>query len=271
MRPDPSAAHPPTGPRCRARPGARSEQLVLLLCIATVGMVLWLTAFAPDDDPQPLRVLVASSLVDVVDDLADAWTAENGTRIEVVAGGSNHLAAQVRDGAPADAFLSADAALLTGLAGPDGPSGANPIRELAHNHLVVARPADGPTRDPADLHDRSLVLVACAPEVPCGGATTARFGDLPVDSYEASARAVVTRLTLDEADLGVVYATDVAGHAGLVPAWPQEPTCPCVTYAVLPLTDDGARFVAFLASDRSRGLFTEHGFTGHGSSGEVTG
>jgi len=232
---------------------------VLLICIATVGMVLWLTAFSVDDGPPPLRVLVASSLVDAVGDLADRWTTETGQSVELVPGGSNHLAAQVRDGAPADAFLSADAGLLVGLDGLR-PLVGEPVHGFAGNHLIVARHVDGPTRDPADLHDPTLVLVACAPEVPCGAATAARFGELPVDSLEPSARATAARLALDEADLAVVYATDASSHPHLVPAWPQEPACPCVDYAAVALSPDGRDFVDFVTGDEAGTVLVAHGF-----------
>ncbi|MBJ32183.1 MAG: molybdate-binding protein [Acidimicrobiaceae bacterium] len=241
----------------------RDGLLMLVLCIATCGMVLWLTAFRDGSGPSPLRVLVASSLVDAVGELADRWTVEAGRAVEVVPGGSNHLAAQVRDGAPADAFLSADETLLHGLREELGELGHltdDPVLELARNHLVVARHASAPERSPADLHDPALVLVACAPEVPCGAATVARFGDLPVDSLEPSARATVARLLLDEADLGVVYATDVVAHPDLVSAWPQEPACPCVDYAAAALSPDGRAFVDFAASPEGRAVLETHGF-----------
>ena len=87
-----------------------------------------------------------------------------------------------------------------------------------------------------------------------------RFGDLPIDSLEPSARATVTRLALSEADLGIVYATDVAAHPGLVPAWPQEPVCPCVTYAAAALTEAGVTFVGYLGSGDARAVLVGHGF-----------
>jgi molybdate transport system substrate-binding protein len=236
-----------------------------------LAVVAWMGATgcteAPDD--AALTVFVASSLTEVAADLADAWASTSGVVVELVAGGSNHLAAQVRDGAPADAFLTADADLLNDLqhrllARPatDQVEDRVPtvIHDLAINHLVVARPTAGPERRPADLRDPSLVLVACAAGVPCGDAAAARFGDLPVDSFEPSARAVVARLAIDEADLGIVYATDVSAHAGLNPAWPQKPTCPCITYAAASLSLSGNPFVAFLTSDRARQILTEHGF-----------
>jgi molybdate transport system substrate-binding protein len=235
----------------------------VLLVAVTVGLVIWLTTIAPDGNSRPLRVLVASSLSEVASDLVDAWTetlsSEQTVSVELIAGGSNHLVAQLRDGAPADAFLTADPDLFDDLTAAGVALGRQETG-LAHNHLVVAQPAHSPTRSPIDLRDPSLVLVACAPEVPCGVATLARFGDLPVDSFEASARAVVTRLALDEADLGVAYATDVSSHPDLVPAWPQEPTCPCVSYAAVALSPVGTPFVAFLADDRARSILTTHGF-----------
>ena len=236
-----------------------SEAMTMVFIAFTLTLVLWLTVFSHDDGPPGIRVLVASSLADVADDLADEWSSTSGLRVELVTGGSNHLAAQVRDGAPVDAFLTADADLFL-TADTDLLGEPAIVHELAINHLVVARPAAGPDRIPADLHDPSLVLVACAAVVPCGDAAAERFGDLPVDSYESSARAVVTRLTLDEADLGIVYTTDVAAHAGLVAAWPQEPTCPCVTYSAASLSPSGDPFVAFLGTDRARQILAAHGF-----------
>ncbi|MEE2957559.1 MAG: substrate-binding domain-containing protein [Actinomycetota bacterium] len=237
------------------RPG-----LVLILAAATTGMVVWLTAISAEDGRTPLRVFTASSLVDAVGDLAGRWTIETGIPVEVVPGGSNHLAAQVRDGAPADAFLSADAGLLEDLDDLGHLDGAT-RRDLAGNYLVVARHADGPARQPSDLHDLSVVLVACAPEVPCGATTVDRFGDLPIDSLEPSARATVARLLLDEADLGVVYATDVVAHPDLVPAWSQEPACPCVTYAAAALSPEGRAFVDFASAGDARAILVAHGFT----------
>ena len=102
--------------------------------------------------------------------------------------------------------------------------------------------------------------MACAPEVPCGAATFARFGELPVDSLESSVRAVVARLSIGEADLGVVYATDVDANPDLVPAWTQIATCPCVTYSAAALTPAGAGFVKFLATSATQAILTGHGF-----------
>ena len=208
-------------------------------------------------DDERLTVFAASSLADVLPDLAGAHRQAGGPDVVEVLGGSNHLAAQLRDGAPADAFVTADAALLAGLTtvGPPIP--------VASNYMVVAVPADNPggVTGPPDLTRDDLRLAVCAAGVPCGDATAARFGDLPADTEEPSVRAVLSRLVLGEADLGVVYATDLAAKVKVIAPWTQESVCPCVVYAVVALSDRGVGFVEFLASPAAQAILADHGFS----------
>ena len=213
-----------------------------------------------DGSGDRITVFVASSLTDVIGDLATEWESVGGSGLVDVVGGSNHLAAQLRDGAPADVFITADAALLD-LLTPD----RTPIAILdrfAGNHLVVAVPIDNPAgiRGPADLQRTDTILVACVTGVPCGDASFERYDDLPIDSYEPSVRAVVARLALGEADLGIVYATDVAAEPRIIAAWEEPPACPCVSYAAAALTDRGLEFLDFLETNPARDVLATHGF-----------
>ena len=226
----------------------------LLLAMA---LTVALTGGCGSDDEQ-LTVFAASSLADALPDLVGALPdLVGGPDVVEVLGGSNHLAAQLRDGAPADAFVTADAALLAGLTtvGPPIP--------VASNYMVVAVPADNPggVTGPPDLTRDDLRLAVCAAGVPCGDATTARFGDLPADTEEPSVRAVLSRLVLGEADLGVVYATDLATKVKVIAPWTQESVCPCVVYAVVALSDRGVGFVEFLASPAAQAILADHGFS----------
>jgi molybdate transport system substrate-binding protein len=209
------------------------------------------------NNEERLTVFAASSLADVLPDLADAHRRAGGPDVVEVLGGSNHLAAQLRDGAPADAFVTANAALLAGLAtvGPPIPVG--------DNHMVVAVPTDNPggVTGAHDLTRDDLRLAVCAAGVPCGDATAARFGDLPADTEEPSVRAVLSRLVLGEADLGVVYATDLAAEMKVVAPWTQESVCPCVVYAAVALSDRGVGFVEFLVSQTAQAILADHGFS----------
>ena len=166
-------------------------------------------------------ILAASSLTDVLPELASAHEQRAGEAGTLVFGGSSHLAAQVRDGVPADVFLPA------GVTGPDA---------LAVPDLRVA---------------------VCAEPVPCGAATRRLGLPLAPDTEEASVRAVVSRLALGEADVGVVYATDVLSSDGLE-AIADLPAS--VGYVAAALTPAGERFVVFLASDVAAGILDAHGF-----------
>jgi len=229
----------------------RPSRLLLAMALTVAS-----TGGCSSDDEQ-LTVFAASSLADVLPDLAGAHRQAGGPDVVEVLGGSNHLAAQLRDGAPADAFVTADAALLAGLAtvGPPIP--------VASNYMVVAVPADNPggVTGPHDLTRDDLRLAVCAAGVPCGDATAARFGDLPADTEEPSVRAVLSRLVLGEADLGVVYATDLAAKVKVIAPWTQESVCPCVVYAVVALSDRGVGFVEFLASPAAQAILADHGFS----------
>ena len=237
------------------RPPSALTGLMLLVAVALLA-----GNCSSGDDDERLTVFVASSLADVLGDLGDAWKSSGGSELLEVVGGSNHLAAQLRDGAPADVFLTADAALLDGLSPDRAPIAV--LNRLATNHLVVAVPAGDPAgiRSPADLQRTDAILVACASGVPCGDATIARYGDLPIDSYEPSVRAVVARLTLGEADLGIVYATDVAAEPRITAAWNEPPACPCITYAAAAMTDRGSEFLEFLETTTAQGVLAAHGF-----------
>ena len=205
-----------------------------------------------------LTVFAASSLTDVLTDLAGAHRPAGGPDIVKVFGGSNHLAAQLRDGAPADVFVTADADLIAGLAIVGSPA------PVASNYLVAAVPTDNPGGVTAstDLTRGDLRLAVCAAGVPCGNATAGRFGDLPADTEEPSVRAVLSRLILGEADLGVVYATDLVSSKGeVVSPWPQEPMCPCVVYVAVALNGRGVDFVDFLVGSTAQNIFANHGFS----------
>ncbi len=69
-----------------------------------------LTAQAAD-----LQVFAAASLTDALKEIAPAYEAASGDKLQFNLAGSNALARQIQEGAPADVFLSADEAKMDGL------------------------------------------------------------------------------------------------------------------------------------------------------------
>ena len=137
-------------------------------------------------------------------------------------GGSDELAAQIRQGAPADVYAAADTSLPRALF----RSGLveKPV-VFARNRLVVAvRAAGGRVRTLGDVARPGVKLALGAASVPVGSYTRQVLARVPVAerrrilanvrSNEPDVAGVVGKLLQGAADAGFVYATDVVGARG---------------------------------------------------------
>ncbi len=176
------------------------------------------TADAAASTAQTVDVFAAASLTDVFTELAAAYEADHpGISIDLTFGGSSDLATQIVEGAPADVFASANERQMEAVAGEvDGSS-----HLFATNTLTIVVPSGNPAgvTDFASLAAPGLLLVACAPEVPCGAATASLEEQLGVSlspvSEESSVTDVLGKVAAGEADAGLVYVTDVARAEGV--------------------------------------------------------
>ncbi|HUS16834.1 MAG TPA: molybdate ABC transporter substrate-binding protein, partial [Chloroflexia bacterium] len=137
--------------------------------------------------------------------------------------GSQALLAQLKQGASADLFITADAPTM------DAARTAGLVlspQVLARNSLVVVLPSSNPggVRTLADLARPGLKIVLAAPAVPVGSYTLQVLDKLAADaaygpgfkagvlanvvSQEENVRRVLTKVQLGEADAGIVYRTD---------------------------------------------------------------
>ena len=128
--------------------------------------------------------------------------------------GSNALAAQIRQGAPADVFASANVKLPFGLYG-DGHC-SRPV-VFTRNALVVIVPRANRKRikSISDLKRKGVKVVIAAKGVPVGDYTLQVLQKLKLNavlnnvvSRETDVREVLAKVALDEADAGFVYSTD---------------------------------------------------------------
>jgi len=211
-----------------------------------------------------LEVFAASSLRGVLEELEPA--------ARFTYGGSDDLAAQIRDGAPADVFLSAAAAPLERLR-RDGLVGAP--RAFASNRLVLVVPPgrrDGP-RDVAALARPGLKLVLGAPGVPVGDYARAALARARVDvaanvvSLEQDAKGVLGKVALGEADAGIVYATDARAARDEVRTLAiPERLQPRIRYLAAPVergdTEAAAAFLDRLTGEGGATALRAAGFVG---------
>ncbi len=215
-----------------------------------------------------LTVLAASSLTDVFKAAGAAYEKENpGTRVTFSFAGSQELAAQVKQGAPADALVTADTKTMDGL-----KADVNDSSIIARNRLVIAAGKGNPKKIEGlkSLSADTLKVVLAAPQVPVG-----RYSKQVLDaqkitvkpvSQEPNVRAVLSKVELGEADAGIVYKTDAASAKGKVDtidipdAQNAVAKYPAATLKTSKNSDAAAAFVKWLSSPEAQKILTDAGF-----------
>lgn len=129
--------------------------------------------------------------------------------------GSNTLAAQIQQGAPADVFASANTALPQELY--EQHLCSKPV-VFTRNRLVVIVPRSNPAhiRRVNDLARKGVKVVIAGSGVPAGSYTLQVLKKLELSklvlanvvSRETDVREVLAKVVLGEADAGFVYTTD---------------------------------------------------------------
>jgi molybdate transport system substrate-binding protein len=167
-----------------------------------------------------ITVLAASSLTTPFTVIArDFEKAHPGTAVHLSFAGSSTLVAQIQQGAVADVMASADQPNMQRLVDAGLVEGTP--RVFAKNRLQIVVRAGNPRHISGlqDLARPGLVLVLCAPAVPCGSYAAQALQRAGVGvkaaSQEADVKSVLSKVSLGEADAGIVYVTDVKAAGGL--------------------------------------------------------
>jgi molybdate transport system substrate-binding protein len=232
-----------------------------------------------------LTVFAAASLTDAFKAIGQQFRAANGgASVTFNFAGSDQLATQINQGAPADVFASAnkkqmDVVIKAG----EIISGAE--HTFARNRLVVVYPKGNPAKLVAlkDLANPGLKIVLANKSVPVGGYALDFLGKaskLPeyteaysptvlknVVSYEENVKAVLSKITLGEADAGIVYTTDAAtvtdGSISTLSIPDNLNTI--ATYPIAAIknaknADLAKKFVEFVLSPHGQQILAKYGF-----------
>jgi molybdate transport system substrate-binding protein len=158
-----------------------------------------------------LKVFAAASLTAAFTDIGKQYAAANGgDKVTFNFAGSQALATQIQQGAPADVFASADIPNMDKVKDLVGTS-----QNFASNQLQIVVEKGNPkgVKGLDDLANADLKVVLAAPDVPAGRYAAEILGKAGVTvkpvSQEDNVKAVVTKVSLGEADAGIVYVTDV--------------------------------------------------------------
>lgn len=232
-----------------------------------------------------LIVFAAASLTDAFGEIATNFQAEHPeTTIVYNFAGSQQLAQQLGQAAPADVFASANGTQMK-VAIEAGRVVSGTQRTFVRNRLVVIYPVDNPAGITTlqDLAKPGIKLVLAAPEVPVGGyslafldkaSTTVEFGSAysetvisNVVSYEENVRSVLSKIVLGEADAGIVYTSDVFGDAAAQVsqlAIPDELNT-LASYPIAAVADSAhpalaQAFFDYVLSPKGQGILADFGF-----------
>jgi molybdate transport system substrate-binding protein len=204
-----------------------TRRLVVVVCAVTALAA----GTAQATTRATLTIYAAASLTDVFPKI------DAGERYSFA--GSNTLAAQIQQGAPADVFASANMTIPQQLYAKHLVT--KPV-VFTRNALVLVVPKANPAhiRSPYDLRRSGIKLIIAAPAVPVGSYTLQILKNMGLTSVlsnvvsrETDVREVLAKVALGEGDAGFVYSTDARTVQGQVevirlPAWAQ----PKVQYGV---------------------------------------
>jgi molybdate transport system substrate-binding protein len=187
---------------------------VMLVVAALCGACGNSAPSSPSGLSGTITVFAASSLTAAYTAIGkDFQNAHPGSMVKFSFGGSSTLVAQIQQGAIGDVFASADQPNMQKAVDAGLVAGSPSI--FAHNQLEIVVAAGNPKHlaGLSDLARSGLVVVLCAPVVPCGryAAQALQKAGVAVKpaSQETDVKAVVSKVALGEADAGIVYVTDI--------------------------------------------------------------
>ncbi len=232
-----------------------------------------------------LNVAAASSLTAAFGDIGKAFQTKNpGVTVTFNFAGSQGLAQQINNAAPADVFASANQAQMDVVV-KGGRIDASASKPFVNNRLVVIYPTANPAgiKTLNDLAKPGIKLVLADKTVPVGqyalnfldnAVKDSTYGQAYKDavlknvvSYEQDVKSVLTKVELGEADAGIVYTTDAATDKGGKTAQIAIPDSLNViaVYPIAVVKDSpnltmAQAFVDYVLSTDGQAILTKYGF-----------
>lgn len=286
--------------------------LMLIVLLATAACAPQATPAAPTTAPttaaatqapvpttvsaKNLTVLAAASLTESFTELGKMFETQNpGVKVAFSFAGSQQLAQQLDQGAGADVFGSASTKYMDAAVTSRRVNKAD-AKTFATNRLVVIFPKDNPAglKELKDLAKPGLKLDLADKSVPVGQYALdfldkavkdpgfdPTFKDNVLEnvvSYEENVKSVVTKVSLGEADAGIVYVTDVTTNAAPKIGKLDIPDAlnTVAVYPIAPISDSkntdlAKAFVALVLSPDGQALMAKYGFIPAASGSSSTG
>ena len=238
--------------------------------------IVFLLATVSNLKADEVEVFAAASLTDALKEISANYEKASGDKIIFNFAASSTLAMQIKAGAPADIFFSADEAKMDDLA-KQNLIVKESRKDLLSNSLVIVVPADSSLSltSAAQLADPKIQKIALGQpqSVPAGVYATEYLQKIGIwDKVEArvipteSVRAALAAVETGNVDAGIVYKSD-ALHSKKVKVAYEVPVAegPVITYpaALVQGSKNSAaakKFLDYLGEPDSLKTFEKYGF-----------
>ncbi len=234
--------------------------------------------------PVTLTVSAAASLQEAFNQIKTQFQAAHpNVTISYNFGGSQNLVQQIDQGAPVDVFASADTKTMQ-VAVQAGTVDAATPQNFVKNRLTIITPTGNPAglMTPQDLAKPGIKVILAAKTVPVGNYALLFLAAASKDptygsqyqanvlqnvvSYEQDVKTVFNKISLGEADAGIVYTSDVAAQKTAVNqiAIPDSVN-QIATYPIAPIKTSthmavAQQFIAYVLSADGQKVLQQWGF-----------
>ncbi|MFV0293729.1 MAG: molybdate ABC transporter substrate-binding protein [Paracoccus sp. (in: a-proteobacteria)] len=243
------------------------------------AMFAALTSLATPALAEDVTVFAAASMKTALDQVAADFQQKTGNTVTVSYAGSNLLAKQIIDGAPADIYISANVKWMDEVE-KAGVIADEARRDILGNTLVLIAHDEIPATEITAETDLAGMIgngnklaMALVDAVPAGQYGKAALESLglwesvgPSVAQADNVRAALALVATGEAPYGIVYATDAKAEPAvhIVGTFPPD-SYPAIIYptALLSSAADQADqdFFAALSDDTADKIFAEQGFS----------
>lgn len=254
-------------------------------CIFFIILISVLVGCKLKEEKTSLTILAAASLTEVCTELEKSF--ENKypkINLEFSFAGTGTLVSQVKEGIDADVFVSANESSIQDLIKNDFIQiGYDKV--FAHNEtiLMVYKDSGYNIQSIEDILQEGVKVVIAEPSQPIGKYTEELIENIDeqelfkdqfaesfykqVVSKESSVKAVAVKVEMGEADVGIVYATDLTSiNQEMVYSVKIPESCnPTATYKLATLKNSenqvmANQFVDYVLSSEGQRYLTKHGF-----------
>ena len=248
-----------------------SVKILSLLLIASIAL-FGCDLKAQDDK---LLIFVAASLTNVVLETKNAFEEQSGAELIFNIAGSQTLAGEIANGAPADVFISAGPKPMSFLVERNKVD-SHSVRDIAGNLLVIAVSSEGDYEELQFIEQlATMKRVAIAdPELAPAGryakeslSTIGLWGKIySTLIYAADVRAALAYVQTGNVDAAIVYSTDLVVAEGVLgKSIIPESSYSKVTYPGAVVVGSNKKALAedyfsFLYSEQVASIFRKHGF-----------